>query len=86
MPGNMNKNLTEIAFILDRSGSMAPFTEAAITGFNEVLRDQQKAEGQARLTLVCASLGKIVAEEDAEGRKEKFRSVPRCEAGGKLPT
>lgn len=50
--GDMNKNLTEIAFILDRSGSMAPVTEAAITGFNEFLRDQQKAEGQARLTLV----------------------------------
>ena len=52
MPGTMNKNLTEIAFILDRSGSMAPVTEAAITGFNEFLRDQQKTEGQARLTLV----------------------------------
>ena len=52
MPGVMNKNLTEIAFILDRSGSMAPVTEAAITGFNEFLRDHQKAEGQARLTLV----------------------------------
>ncbi len=48
----MNKNLTEIAFILDRSGSMASVTEAAITGFNEFLRDQQKVEGQARLTLV----------------------------------
>ena len=48
----MNKNLTEIAFILDRSGSMSPVTEAAITGFNEFLRDQQKVEGQARLTLV----------------------------------
>ena len=48
----MNKNLTEIAFILDRSGSMAPVTEAAITGFNEFLRDQQKTEGLARLTLV----------------------------------
>lgn len=48
----MNKNLTEIAFILDRSGSMAPVTEAAITGFNEFLRDQQQTEGQARLTLV----------------------------------
>ena len=48
----MNINLTEIAFILDRSGSMAPVTEAAITGFNEFLRDQQKTEGQARLTLV----------------------------------
>ena len=48
----MNKNLTEIAFILDRSGSMASVTEAAITGFNEFLRDQQKTDGQARLTLV----------------------------------
>lgn len=48
----MNKNLAEIAFILDRSGSMAPVTEAAITGFNEFLMAQQKTEGQARLTLV----------------------------------
>ena len=52
MSGVMNKNLTEIAFILDRSGSMAPVTEATITGFNVFLRDQQKTEGQARLTLV----------------------------------
>ena len=48
--------VTEIAFILDRSGSMQPVTEAAITGFNEFLRDQQEAEiageGIARLTLV----------------------------------
>ena len=50
--GNMNNNLTELAFILDRSGSMAPVTEAAITGFNDFLREQQSVEGQARLTLV----------------------------------
>ena len=43
---------TDIAFILDRSGSMAPLTEAAISGFNEFLHDQQEAEGLARLTLV----------------------------------
>jgi len=43
---------TEIAFILDRSGSMQIHTEAAIAGFNEFLRDQQQVEGQARLTLV----------------------------------
>ncbi len=43
---------TEIAFILDRSGSMSPLTEAAISGFNEFLKDQQKAEGIARMTLV----------------------------------
>jgi uncharacterized protein YegL len=43
---------TEIAFILDRSGSMGAHTGAAIAGFNEFLRDQQSVEGQARLTLV----------------------------------
>jgi len=31
---------------------MASVTEAAIAGFNEFLQDQQKTEGQARLTLV----------------------------------
>lgn len=48
--------LTEIAFILDRSGSMQPLVEAAISGFNQFLRDQQEGdaetEGFARLTLV----------------------------------
>ncbi len=48
----MNKNLTEIAFVLDRSGSMSSVAHAAISGFNQFLRDQQAAEGLARLTLV----------------------------------
>ena len=43
---------TEIAFILDRSGSMDSVTESAISGFNQFLREQQKDEGAARLTLV----------------------------------
>lgn len=33
---------TEIAFILDRSGSMASMTSAAIEGFNEFLQGQQQ--------------------------------------------
>jgi len=48
----MNNNLTEIAFILDRSGSMASCAEAAIAGFNQFIRDQRQQPGQARLTLV----------------------------------
>lgn len=48
----MNKNLTEIAFILDRSGSMSRVAHAAISGFNDFLRDQQAAPGQAKLSLV----------------------------------
>ncbi len=43
---------TEIAFILDRSGSMEAIRTAAIEGFNTFLRDQQTAPDQARFTLV----------------------------------
>ena len=48
----MNTNLTEIAFILDRSGSMASCVPETLQGFNEFLRDQQALPGQARFTLV----------------------------------
>jgi hypothetical protein len=47
----MNKDLTEIAFILDRSGSMGAIARDAIGGFNQFLADQQGAPGQARLTV-----------------------------------
>ena len=47
----MNTNLTEIAFVLDRSGSMSRCLEATITGFNAFLADQKKQPGQARFTL-----------------------------------
>ena len=48
----MNQTLTEIAFVLDRSGSMSSVAESAVAGFNEFLRDQQTAPGEARFTLV----------------------------------
>jgi hypothetical protein len=48
----MNKQLTEIAYILDRSGSMQPMVESAITGFNSFLKDQQETPGEANFTLV----------------------------------
>jgi len=44
--------VTEIAFILDRSGSMNPHAEAAVAGFNEFLREQQEVESIAHITLV----------------------------------
>jgi uncharacterized protein YegL len=48
----MNKELTEIAFILDRSGSMSSHLNAAIDGFNGFLREQKDTPGQARFSLV----------------------------------
>jgi uncharacterized protein YegL len=50
--GHMKKSLTELVFILDRSGSMESLSEQAIAGFNAFLKDQQQAPGSARLTLV----------------------------------
>jgi uncharacterized protein YegL len=48
----MNPNHTEIAFILDRSGSMASMVEPAIAGFNNLLTEQQALPGSARFSLV----------------------------------
>ena len=47
----MNKKYSEIAFVLDRSGSMGDCREAALTGFNLFLQEQQQTEGLAKLTL-----------------------------------
>lgn len=51
----MNKELTEIVFILDRSGSMAGLESDTIGGFNSMLEKQKKAEGQALLSAVLFS-------------------------------
>ncbi|MBJ7260173.1 MAG: VWA domain-containing protein [Chthoniobacterales bacterium] len=48
----MNTQLTEIAFILDRSGSMTSQVDAAIKGFNDFRHAQCDVPGQARFSLV----------------------------------
>ena len=48
----MNQPLTELVFVLDRSGSMEAMVEPAISGFNRLLREQQQVPGHARFTLV----------------------------------
>jgi uncharacterized protein YegL len=55
--------LTEIALVLDRSGSMASMAKEAIGGFNSFLESQQKASGQAKLTLVLFDHEYIVAQD-----------------------
>jgi uncharacterized protein YegL len=42
----------EIAYILDRSGSMQPMQEPAVAAFNDFLKVQLEVPGEARLTLV----------------------------------
>lgn len=48
----MKKNVTEVVFILDKSGSMAGLETDTIGGFNGMLNKQKKAEGEAFVTTV----------------------------------
>jgi hypothetical protein len=57
----MNTELTEIAVVLDRSGSMQSMAIEAVGGMNAFLESQQKLPGEARLTLVLFDHEYIVA-------------------------
>ncbi|KPB03694.1 vWA domain-containing protein [Bacillus sp. CHD6a] len=48
----MNKNLTEIIFLLDRSGSMGGLEKDTIGGFNAFLERQCRHEGDTLVTTV----------------------------------
>lgn len=52
----MNKNLTEIIFVLDRSGSMANLVGDTIGGYNGLIAEQkEKTDGDAVVTTVLFS-------------------------------
>ena len=48
----MKKNLTEIVFILDRSGSMSGLERDTIGGYNSLIEKQKKEEGEAYISTV----------------------------------
>ena len=48
----MKKNLTEIVFILDRSGSMAGLEDDTIGGFNSMIEKQKRESGEAYISTV----------------------------------
>ena len=51
----MKKNLTELVFILDRSGSMHGLEADTIGGFNSMIEQQRAAEGAALVSTVLFS-------------------------------
>ena len=48
----MRKGLTEVVFILDRSGSMRGLEADTIGGFNSMIEKQSKEEGEAYISTV----------------------------------
>ncbi len=51
----MKKNLTELVFVLDRSGSMYSLIDDTVGGFNSMLAKQKKQEGEAFVSTVLFS-------------------------------
>ena len=48
----MKKNLTELVFILDRSGSMAGLEKDTIGGFNAMIEKQKAEDGEANVSAI----------------------------------
>ena len=72
----MKENLTELVFILDKSGSMSPLVDDTIGGFNSLLKKQKNEKGQCVVTTVLFNqsiqiLHNRIPIEDVKNMTEK---------------
>ena len=65
----MKKNLTEIVFILDRSGSMAGLEDDTIGGFNAMIEKQRREPGEAYVSTVLFDNESIVIHDRVDIQK-----------------
>lgn len=81
----MRRNLTEIVFILDRSGSMSGLEADTIGGYNSLIERQKKEEGEAYISTVlfddtCEVLHDRVSLDKIEPMTDKEYYVRGCTA------
>ena len=76
----MRKNMTEIVFILDRSGSMSGLETDTIGGFNSMIEKQKKENGEALIsTVLFDNVSEVIHDRVT---KHKAPMPPQC---GQLP-
>ena len=81
----MRKNLTEIVFILDRSGSMSGLEADTIGGFNSMIEKQKKENGEALIsTVLFDNVSEVIHDrvpvQKVEPMTDKDYSVRGCTA------
>ena len=64
----MKKNLTEMVFILDKSGSMAGLEADTIGGFNAMIERQNNTEGEALVSTILFSNNSTVIHDRVDIR------------------
>ena len=65
----MRKNMTEVVFILDRSGSMSGLEKDTIGGFNSMIEKQKREAGQALISTVLFNNNSKVLYDRVEVQK-----------------
>lgn len=81
----MKKNLTELVFILDKSGSMAGLEKDTVGGFNAMLEKQKREEGECIVSTVLFNQESSVLHDrknvnDIKPLTEDDYSVSGCTA------
>ena len=59
----MKKNLTELVFVIDMSGSMSGLTDDTIGGFNAMLEEQRRKEGEVLVSTVLFNHESLVLHD-----------------------
>ncbi len=68
----MKNNITELVFILDRSGSMAGLEADTIGGFNAMIEKQKKEEGECYVSTVLFDDVSVVLHD-----RKKLTEIPK---------
>ncbi len=79
---SMKTNLTELVFILDRSGSMHGLEADTIGGFNSMLHKQKKCEGNAFVSTVLFDNESVVIHDREDIRNIKPLTEEDFRVGG----
>ena len=79
----MKKNLTEIVFILDRSGSMSGYEADTIGGFNATIEKQKQLDGACYVsTVMFANESEVIHDRVDLNRIEKMTARDYQVGGG----
>lgn len=78
----MKTNITELVFILDKSGSMSGLESDTIGGYNSMLRKQQEETGKARITTVLFSDNSEILHDQTDIMAMKPMTKRQYQVGG----
>lgn len=78
----MKNNITELVFILDRSGSMCGMEADTVGGFNATIEKQKKLEGKVYVSTVLFSNDSMVVHDRVDIEKIEPMRVEDFSVGG----